>query len=125
MLVMVGLYLNEYYAGSGEDVDDPQTAAEWVRRAMVREAEGDLQAAELACRAALAREPWHPDAARRLTAILLQQGDGEALYDWMDDLVLGDARQAERYFDHPGFAPWLDDEAFRALHREAVIQAND
>jgi hypothetical protein len=125
MLIMAGLSLNHYFADSGGDVEEPHTAGEWVRRAAVLETEGDLHTAELACRAALAREPWHPAASRRLTGILLRQGDGETLYDWMDDLVLGDARQAERYFDQPGFAPWLENEAFRSLHREAVIQAND
>lgn len=108
-----------------EDVDDPQTPSEWIVRAVVLEQAGDSRGAERAARAALARDPWNPAAVRALTEILLRRGDDDALADWMDDLILGDARLAEQNFLLAEFAPKRDHPPFQALFREARIQARD
>lgn len=110
---------------AGQDVDDPQTAAEWTIRARALKQAGESEPAERAARAALARDPWNPAAARLLTEILLQRGDDEALYDWMDDLLLGDARIAEQNFLLNAFAGKRDRPPFQSLFREAQIQARD
>ena len=125
MAVCFGLLAAARLAGSAEDVEDPQTAAEWLARAETLSRAGDVQGAERAARAALAREPWHPAATRALTEILLARGDDEALADWMDDLILGDARLAEQNFLLPAFAAKRDRPPFQALFREAQIQARD
>jgi len=125
MLVSAGLALTARLGNAPADVAHPRTAVEWLTRAEALEQAGDRDGAERACRAALAREPWHPATVRKLTLLLLDHGDEAALKDWMDDLILGDARLAEQAFDLPDFAPWLEQPAFQALLREARIQARD
>ncbi len=125
MLISAGLAALAWRATGPEDVDDPQTAAEWLVRAEARDQAGDPDGAERAVRAALVRQPWHPAAARKLTLLLLARGDAGALKDWMDDLILGDARLAEQFFLLPAFAPWLEQPEFQVLFREAQIQARD
>ena len=125
MLISVLLAWHARRPASPGDMENPATAPEWVARAELHISAGDYERAELACRAALARRPWHPGATRTLTLLLLERGDAEALRDWMDDLILGDARLAERMFMLPGFAPHLEQPKFQALFREATIQARD
>ncbi len=105
--------------------DRPATAEDWLARAEIMRRAHNSEGAEHACRVALAQHPWHSGAARTLTLVLLERGDMETLIDWMDDLVLGDARLAERFFLMPEFAPYLNDAAMQALFREAQIQARD
>ena len=125
MLVSIVLASTAYRSTATEDVDNPMTAQEWmVRAGRLVEAE-EYEQAELACRAALAYQPGHPGAARKLTLLLLRKGDIEAIRDWMDDLVLGDARLTERLFQLPEFEPYMDDPDLQALYREAQIQARD
>lgn len=109
MLVSMILILDDHRASGVEDVKAPATAREWLIRAEHLAGKGDYENAELACRAALACQPWNPGAARKLTLLLLRRGDVEALRDWMDDLVLGDARLTERLFQMPEFEPYMDD----------------
>ncbi len=125
MLISVLLAWHARRPASPGDTENPATASEWVARAEQHIGSGDYERAELACRAALARRPWHPGAVRTLTLLLLEREDEAALRDWMDDLILGDARLAERMFMLPGFAPHLEHPEFQALFREATIQARD
>lgn len=125
VLASIVLALAAYRPTDAGDVDHPVTAQEWLVRAANLKGAGDYENAELACRAALAYQPRHPGAARKLTLLLLRRGDIEAIRDWMDDLVLSDARLTERLFQLSEFEPYMDDPHLQALYREAQIQALD
>ncbi len=60
-----------------------------------------------------------------LTSLLLQNGDPDDLRLWMDDLVMGDARQAEQLFELTGFSAKMDDPELQRIRREAHLQARD
>jgi len=125
MLLCLGLMTLNRRAPGAVDVLDPQSASEWIARAETLDQAGDSPGAVLALRAALAREPWNPAAVRKITELLLRQEDDGALADWMEDLLLGDARLAEQNFLLPGFAAKREQPPFQALFREARIQARD
>ncbi len=125
MLLSSILVLASQRSKANGNVDNPTTAAEWLIRAENQAEAGEHEKAEIACRTALAYQPWHPGAARKLTRLLLRRGDIEALRDWMDDVVLGDARLAERLFELTEFEPFMDDAVLQDLYREAQIQARD
>lgn len=124
MLLAAGMRL-AWERRSAEVVAEPRSAPEWVAWAGAAAGEGRPDAAADGFRAALVAEPWHPGAVRGLTALLLAQGEPEALADWMESLLLGDARLAEQMFELPAFAAMRGREPFAALHQEAVIQARD
>ncbi len=125
VLISLGLAVMARRSSEPESAERPVTAEEWLARAETMRRANNSEGAEHACRVALAQHPWHSGAARTLTLVLLERGDIAALRDWMDDLVLGDARLAERFFLMPEFAPYLDNAAMQALFREAQIQARD
>lgn len=101
------------------------TAEQWRMEAEKLQNDGRLSAAIEACRAGLVIEPWHPGLCRTLTQLHLAGSDPEALQLWMDDLVMGDARQAEQLFQLPNFRDRMDDPVLLRIFREAQIQARD
>ncbi len=107
---------------------DPATtgsAEHWLQEAENLQRKDQKTSAIEACRAGLVVAPWHPELCRTLTLLLLAEASNEDLRLWMDDLVMGDARQAEQLFQLPGFTDKMDDPDLQRIHREAIIQARD
>lgn len=107
--------------------DEPITgsAEHWLQEAEKLQQQDKYASAIEACRAGLVVEPWHPGHCRTLTLLLLAEGGNEDLRLWMDDLVMGDARQAEQLFLLPEFRNRMDDPDLQRIHREALLQARD
>lgn len=103
----------------------PHTAAAWLQQAQSHHSAQRHADALRACRAGLLLEPWNSGLCLQMTQSLLEQADADALKDWMDELVLGDARLAEQTFQLPAFRPWLEQSAFQTLYQEARFQARD
>ena len=101
------------------------TAAQWQQEAEKLLTNGQYTVAIEACRTGLVVEPWHPGLCLMLTSLLLQNGDPDDLRLWMDDLVMGDARQAEQLFELTGFSAKMDDPELQRIRREAHLQARD
>jgi hypothetical protein len=100
-------------------------AGEWLALAEELQAEGNVKDALEATRAGLVASAWHAGLCKQRTVLFLELGEKERLADWMDELVLGDARQAERLFRLPGFQAWQGDADLSALKAEAIQQAQD
>lgn len=107
------------------EVAEQNGPASWVRQLDLQVEKGKLDQALEAGKAGLSLHPWHPELTRSVTLLYLEQGDEEALFDWMDELTMGDARQAERLFELPPFETWLQQERFASLQKEAYRQARD
>jgi succinate dehydrogenase/fumarate reductase flavoprotein subunit len=101
------------------------TAAQWQAEAETLQDQGQRDSAIEACRAGLVMDPWNPGLCRTLTQLHLEGEDLEALQLWMDDLVMGDARQAEQLFQLPGFSDRMENPMLLRIRREAQIQARD
>lgn len=113
-------------AGTGIGGANAPTSVEgWHRQAQSLRQAGKPEAAIEACRAGLVVDPWNPEICRTLTLLELEQGQPDSLKMWMDELVVGDARQADQLFSLPEFKEWLDDPEISKLQQEAWMQARD
>ena len=100
-------------------------AAHWLEQTESLRKEGRTAQALETTVSALTSYPWHPELARLRTRLYLDAEDAEGLFDWMDEVTIGDPRLAEQLFGMPELRPWLERERFQALQREAYRQARD
>lgn len=115
-----------YNVAVGDTLQLEEGPAYWEQQAEQLAASGDSADAVEACHAGLTASLWHPGLSRTLTRILLEGSDEDGLLMWIDTLVLGDPRLAEKIFEMPELKERAQASAQLAkLHREAVYQARD
>jgi len=97
----------------------------WMQYAQALDSLGRHQHAAQAYQAILQIEPYNNQARYQRALALARSGDEEAYFLYMQNLVLTYPQMATELFAQPEGQRFLTQERFRALAREARVQAVD